>query len=128
MEVLSVVGFALTCVALLGIIRRTRPELAMPLTLSAGAIIFLMVADKLAAVLILVEDLSSIARLNVAYLTTIIKVIGVAYVTEFASQVCRDADEGALSAKVEFAGKVLVLLLAVPVVRAVMQAVLSIMA
>jgi stage III sporulation protein AD len=127
-EAFTIVGFALVCVVLLALVRQAKPEMAIPLTLGAVMAVFLMVADKLAAVFMLVEDLSHVARLNAAYLNVILKVIGVAYITEFGVQICRDAGESALSAKVEFAGKVLVLLLAVPVVRAVMHAVLSIMA
>jgi len=128
MEIFQVVGFALVGMSLLMLVRRTRPDIAGLLSLALGAAIFLMIVDKLAAVFVLVEDLSSLANLNMSYLTTIIRVIGVAYVAEFAAQVCKDADEGALGAKVEFAGKVVVLLLTVPIVRAVIQAVVRIMA
>lgn len=128
MEILQVIGIALVSASLLTLIRRARPDFAMPVSLAAGVLLFLLVADKLVAVFVLLEDLSSLARLDISYLTTVMKVIGVAYLAEFGAQVCKDADEGALGARVEFAGKVVVLLLTVPVVRAIMQAVLTIMA
>jgi len=54
-------------------------------------------------------------------MSLILKVIGIAYIAEFGAQVCRDAGEGAVAAKVELAGKALVLLLALPIVYAILD-------
>ena len=126
MEIMRVVGFALTGVALLGVIRRTRGDLAMPLSVVMAIGIFLSVSDKLAAVFALLEDLVSSIQSAGPYFATTAKVIGIAYVAEFGSQLCRDADEGALATKVEFAGKVFVLLLTIPVVQTTLRTVLNI--
>ena len=61
------------------------------------------------------------------YLDTVLRVIGVAYLAAFGGQVCRDAGEGALAAKVELAGKVLILAMSVPLMFALLDLILRIL-
>jgi stage III sporulation protein AD len=55
------------------------------------------------------------------FLTTVLKIIGIAYIVEFAAQVARDAQEGALAGKIELAGKVGIVILALPVISGVVE-------
>ena len=71
--------------------------------------------------------MSQEAGVNVIYLTTILKMTGIAWLTEFLCQICRDAGSGALAVKLEFAAKIAILLLAFPVLAAVMESVLAIL-
>ena len=59
------------------------------------------------------------------YMGTILKIVGVAYIADFGSQICRDAGEGALASKIEFAAKIIVLVMAVPIIVAVLQSLLK---
>lgn len=123
--VLQVVAFALVAAVLLVVVRQDRPELAVPLGLAAGALIFIFVAARISEVISVLGRLADRGGTEISYLGVVLRVIGVAYVAEFGAQVCRDAGEGALAAKVELAGKVAVLLLATPVVLAVLDLVLG---
>ena len=71
------------------------------------------------------RDLSSQANVNMVYMGTILKIVGVAYIADFGSQICRDAGEGALASKIEFAAKIIVLVMAVPIIVAVLQSLLK---
>ena len=51
--------------------------------------------------------------------------IGVAYLAEFGAQVCRDAGENSIAAKIEFAGKIIILIMAVPILMAVLESIIS---
>jgi stage III sporulation protein AD len=123
--VLQVVAFALVSAVLLVVVRQNRPELAVPLGLAAGALIFIFVAARLAEVIAVIGRVAEAGGTGISYLGVVLRVIGVAYVAEFGAQVCRDAGEGALAAKVELAGKLAVVLLAAPVVVAVLDLVLG---
>jgi stage III sporulation protein AD len=121
MEIIQIIGLGFVVTLLILIIKQQRPELALQLTLTLSAIIFLMVLTKLTVVLDLFRDLAEKANISQMYLNTILKIIGIAYVTEFGAQICRDAGEGAVAGKIEFAGKVLVIILAVPVIALVLD-------
>jgi stage III sporulation protein AD len=121
MDIIQIVGLGFVVTLLILIIKSQKPELAVQLSLTLAALIFLMVLAKISVVLTLFRDLADRANLSPVYLNTILKVIGIAYVTEFGAQVCRDAGEGAVAGKIEFAGKVLVMVMAVPVLALVLD-------
>lgn len=127
MEIAQVVGLAIVAVVLLVVVRPQRPEVAVLLSLTVGLVIFFMVAQRLAAVLDFLRDLARRAEVDTLYLNTILKIIGIAYIAEIGAQVCRDSGESAVASKVEFAGKVLILMLAVPIVLAILEAVMRLL-
>ncbi len=128
MEMAKIVGLGLVAVVLLAVIRPQRPELAVLLAAAAGAVILLLVLGRISGVLQLLNDLAVRANVNFHYLNLVLKIIGVAYLAEFGAQVARDAGEGAVASKLELAGKVIILALAVPIVSAVMEVVLKMLA
>ncbi len=121
MEIIQIIGLGFVVTLLILIIKQQRPEIAVQLGLTLSAIIFLMVLSKLNVVLDLFRDLAEKANVSQMYLNTILKIIGIAYVTEFGAQVCRDAGEGAVAGKIEFAGKILVMVMAVPIIALVLD-------
>lgn len=127
MEIAQVVGLAIVAVVVLLVIRRDRPEMAVLLSVVVGLVIFFMVAQRLAAVIDFLRDLAARARVDSLYLNTILKIVGIAYIAEIGAQVCRDAQETSVAAKVELAGKVLILVLAMPIVMAILEAVLRVL-
>src|SRR5690606_15123907 len=106
---------------------QSRPELAVLLSVAAGIIIFLRIAGHLRELVGVFEFLAAKAQINMVYLETVFRVMGVAYLTGFSAQICRDAGEGALALKLELAGKIIILFLAVPVMVAIMEMVLRIL-
>ncbi|MCL6449723.1 MAG: stage III sporulation protein AD [Acetobacteraceae bacterium] len=128
LDLFQVVGFGLVAALILVVLRQHRPEVALGLSLAVGAIIFLFLAGRLSSVIGVLGQVARRSQVSLAYLGTVLRVIGVAYLTEFGAQVCRDAGEGAVAAKVELAGKVAILLLAAPVVVAVLDLILRLLA
>lgn len=125
MEILPVVGIALAGTIMAVVVRQQRPELAVLLSLTVAIIIFWSVVGQIGSVVQVLRDLVERAGVSMFYLSTILKIVGIAYIADFGAQLSRDAGEGAVAAKIEFAAKVMVLVLAVPVVVAVLEAVLK---
>lgn len=121
MEILQIVGFGLVAAVLIVLLRQQKPEVALLISIAAGVIIFLFVLGKVGAVVNVLKDLAARANVNLMYLAAILKIVGIAYIADFGAQICRDAGEGALASKIEFAAKVLILVLAVPIIMAVLD-------
>jgi stage III sporulation protein AD len=121
MEILQVVGFGFIAVALLTVLKQQKPEIAVLLSIAAGVTIFLFVLGKVSSIVQVLESLARSADVNNFYLTTILKIVGIAYIGDFGAQVCRDAGESAIASKVEFAAKVLVLIVALPIVVGLLE-------
>jgi len=127
LEIFQIVGVAIVGMLVIAAVRQFRAEAALPLTLVVAITIFILLLDRLGLVFATLRDLASRADLNFLYLDTILKIIGIAYVAEFGAQVCRDAQESAVAAKVELAGKVLIMVLAVPIVVAILEVILQLL-
>ena len=103
------------------------PVLGVMVVLATGAIIFLKVLPQLAEVIRIFAQLADYAALNQGYLFTVFKVLGIAYVSEFAAQICRDAGQNALASKIEMAAKIGVMALAVPIMMSVLESIIQIL-
>ncbi|MNJ03061.1 Stage III sporulation protein AC/AD protein family protein [compost metagenome] len=61
------------------------------------------------------------------YLKTVLKIIGIAYIAEFGAQIVRDAGQESIASKIELAGKVLILVLAIPIISIIIETVMKLM-
>ncbi|NPV70861.1 MAG: stage III sporulation protein AD [Firmicutes bacterium] len=121
MEMVQVMGFSLVAVMLLAILREQRPEFAVGLSVVAGAAVFLLLLGRIGEVVGVIRDLASRAGISELYLSSVLRIAGVAYIAQFGAEVCRDAREAAIASKVELAGKVLILILAVPIIQGILE-------
>jgi stage III sporulation protein AD len=97
-------------------IKGYNPALAILISIAAGVIIFLMVLPMFAEIFGFVNHLGEMAGGLGAYTSLALRVIGVAYIAELGSSVCVDANETAIAAKIDLAGRVIILVMAMPVI------------
>ncbi|MFO7273549.1 MAG: stage III sporulation protein AD [Bacillota bacterium] len=127
MEILQIVGLGLLAGMLISVLRQHRPELAMQLSIAAGVMLFALMMARVLRVVEVIQTLATRASLEHAHVDTVLKIIGIAYIADFGAQVLSDAGEKAVATKVEMAGKVIILLLAVPIILAVLEAILNLL-
>lgn len=124
-DIVQIVSFALVATVLVVLLREHRPVLAMQLSIVVGVVIFLRLLNYLSAVFTALTDMTAGAGVSMVYLNTLLKIIGIAYIAEFGAQICRDAGESATAGKVEFAGKLFILVMALPLITAVLDTILK---
>lgn len=127
MEIVKIVAFVFVALSIVVIIRHENEAVAIQISTVVGVLLFLFMLTKITAILQLLQQLALKANIDFVYLNTIFKILGIAYLASFSSEICKDAGEGALAAKVEFAGKILILALSIPILMAVLQSILKIM-
>jgi len=127
MEIFKIVILGLVVTILIVIVRQQRPEYALQLSIMMGVIILAMMLGKINSILTVMKQLATRANINLLYMETVLKIIGIAYIAEFGAQICRDAGEGAVAGKIEFAAKVIVMVLAIPIIIAVFDTLLKIL-
>jgi stage III sporulation protein AD len=120
-DIFQIVIVGIIGVSLLIVVRQYRPEIALQLSIAIGIIIFLSVIGKINAIMVVLKDLAEQGNINMVYMGTVLKIVGIAYIAEFGAQICRDSGEGTVAAKVEFAAKILVLVLALPIIVSILQ-------
>jgi len=125
LEIVQIVVLALIATFFAVLLREQKPVYAMLIGTVAGVIIFLRLMGYLAAVIQFLTEITLQANISMIYLSTLLKIMGIAYLAEFGSQICRDAGEGVIAGKVEFAGKLLILVMALPLLAAVLETILN---
>lgn len=127
MDIIQIVGFGFISTVLIIILRQYKIELAILLSMAVGIMIFLQLIGPIQSVFAVLEELTQQANLELRYMDTLLKIVGIAYITEFGAQICQDAGEGAIAKKIELAGKIAIMLLAVPLVLTILETVLTLL-
>lgn len=123
MELLQIVSISCMVMIFSLVIKRDRPELALLLSMALAAMIFFIMLGKLKIVWDLFQGMAERAHIHPLYLQILLKVMGIAYIAEFGAQICRDAGEGTIAGKIEFAGKIFIVILAVPLISQVLESI-----
>ncbi len=126
MEIIQIVGIGIIATILSVVLKQQKPEFALQVSIVTGLLIFIFVISKLNYVIEVLNNLAKRVDMDLLYFSTILKVIGVAYIAEFGAQIARDAGEGAIASKIELAGKVLIMVLAVPVLTSLLDLIIKI--
>ena len=127
MSIFQILGCGFLVLILWLVLQQYKSNLSIFVVIAFGLVLFLSMAGQLQALLQTLLQLSEQAGVNVIYLTTIFKIIGIAWLTEFLCQVCKDAGSSSLAVKLEFAAKLTILLLAFPILTAVLESILTIL-
>lgn len=121
MEILKIVALALTGVILAALMKTIHKEISIYIILATVIILFLSIIDKLTDIFLFFEGIYGDITYGKIFFPVILKVLAVAYITDFAAQMCKDAGEGAVGSKVELAGKVIIFYLAMPILTAILE-------
>lgn len=125
---MRLVGFGLVVVVLLVVLGQFQQRpLALVVRLGAVAVLLLAVLGPLDQVLVALNRLVALSHVRGLYLTVLLKVVGIAYLATLGAQLAQDVGEQAVATKIELAGKVLILVLAVPVVTAIVRLLLRLL-
>lgn len=125
MDIVKVIGVAFVSIIVISMIKSQKPEFATYASLIGGAIILFMIIGELAPIIKMLQGLSDKLGVSSKFLGILLKITGIAYLTEFGSNVCKDAGEVAISSKVELAGKVLIISLSIPILLTLIETLLE---
>lgn len=120
-ELIRIVGIALTGGFLALTVRRSRPELAVMLSLITSVIILAEVIEGVGGITKELRELVEECGIDIRYFAIAVKAAGMAYVAQFAAEILRDSGENAVASKVEAAGKICILALTLPVMSSFLR-------
>lgn len=121
MNVIQIVSLALIATFLIIILKQYKPEFAILVSLVACIFIILFAFEKVQIIINLLNDLIAASGINKTFFEILLKITGIAYIVELASSLCTDAGEKAIASKIEFAGKVLIVTMSVPIITTLVE-------
>ena len=113
--IIGVVG-AVLAVQLKG----TKEEYAVYISVAAGILLLSFIAGRLEVFVQAVEQAASYVNIDSGYLSIMMRMIGITYIAEFSSGICRDAGYQTLAGQIEIFGKLTILVLGMPVLTALL--------
>ena len=127
MEIIQVAFFGFTALFIFLLLKDNKSQVGFLVILAAGIGIFLYMIGQLADVIEFIKDIANKANIDTVYIGIVLKILAIAYITSFCSEICKDSGAGSIGSKVEFAGKIMILGLAVPILMAVLNSILQIL-
>ena len=127
MDIVKIVGIGIIAVIIITIIKKYKPEFAIYVSILAGIIIFFMVFENLSGIIDLINDLTLKSNVNSDFIKILLKITGIAFLAEFAVQICMDLGESALANKVDLGGKVIIISLSIPILSSLIETVVQIL-
>ena len=117
----KIIGIAFIGLISYLLIKNTKPDIAPLLLISVGATMLILLSDTIVNVINVFTNLSSQAGLPENILSSLLKIIGIGYLTEYASELCKDSDCSSLGKKIELAGKLVILVSTLPIITSVIH-------
>ncbi len=127
MDIVKIIGVGLISVILIIIIKQYRPEFAIYISIGAGVIIFTLISGKLAGIIEVLKNFASKTSVNYDFILLLLKITGIAILTEFAVSICKDSGESAIANKIDLGGKVIIMSMSVPILSSLVQIVINIL-
>lgn len=125
--IFKIIGIALiTCVTCL-IIKPVRPDFAVFISIVGGIIIIFFLLSYLSGILDIFNNIFEISGINGSLYGVIFKIIGVGYLTEFTASICSDTGNNSLGDKVLLGGKIIILVMALPIVTSILDIVMELL-
>ncbi|MEG1447752.1 MAG: SpoIIIAC/SpoIIIAD family protein [Oscillospiraceae bacterium] len=125
MNIFSLTGLCLTAIFVCLLLRQYRPEYSLFISLGVGAVILLSVLSDLKPIIASINDFFGRTGLPRGYITILLKSLGICYITELGTDICKDAGESAIATKLEIAGKISVIAISMPLFGDIISIVVS---
>lgn len=119
--ILKICAAAIAGLIIISIIRIYKPEFTVEAVLCTSVLLLWFALDGLKLAFTYMENLYGRLTYGKDYFPIIIKVLVIAYITEFTSALCEDAGEKSIGTKIELAGKISIFFVAVPVFKSLLN-------
>ena len=128
MEVIfKIIGLALVIVVAVIVVKQTKPELALLVGLAGSVVMFFYIIDMLEQAFGVFSFILESTKLDAELFVVLLKIVGIGYLTEFAANICNDSGNGSVASKIMLAGKLAIFILAIPIIKNIIEILASIM-
>ncbi len=127
MEFIKIIGIGLIALIIIILLKQYKPEFAIYISLLTGVLILLLVMDELSGIINLLQTFANKVSINSTFLKLLIKITGIAFLSEFAVSICKDAGETAVASKIEIGTKIIIISMSIPIISSLLEIILSVL-
>ena len=126
-DVIKIIGIGLLALIIIVILKQYKPEFAIYVSMIAGVLILVLSIQNLSGIINLLQSLANKTYINKSFLSILLKITGIAFITEFAVSICSDAGEKAIASKIEIGSKVIIIAMSIPIITSLLELVIEIL-
>ena len=126
-EIIKIIGIGIVALVIVVILKQYRPEYAIYISIIAGVLILFMAQEKLSGIINLLQSISNKTYINKEFLGILLKITGIAIITEFAVSICADSGEKAIATKIEIGSKVIIIAMSIPIISSLLELIIEIL-
>lgn len=127
MDIVKIIGIGLISIIIIAILKQYRPEFGIYVSLIAGILILSLIITKISGIIELLKSLANKNFINNKFLILLIKITGIAILTEFMVSICKDSGETAIANKVDLGGKVIIMSMSIPIMSSLLETIIKIL-
>lgn len=127
MEFIKIIGIGIISVIIIIILKQYKPEFTIYISIISGIIILFLVMDKLTGIINLLINLSNKCGTSNEFIVILLKITGIAILTEFAVSICKDSGENAIANKIDLGGKIIIISISIPIITALLELMITIL-
>lgn len=127
MEIIKIIGIAFIALIIIIMLKQYRPEYAIFISILTGILILFLVMDRLTGIINLIETIQDKFSINTQFIALLIKITGIAFLSEFAVGVCKDSGESAIASKIEIGSKIIIISMSIPIISSLLEIILKIL-
>ncbi len=126
-EIIKIVGIGLIALVIAIVLKQYRPEYAIYVSIVVGILILVFIMSKITGIINLLKSISDKTYINKQFLSILLKITGIAIITEFAVSICTDAGEKAIASKIEIGSKVIIIAMSIPIISSLLELIIEIL-
>lgn len=105
-----------------------KKEYATYISVAIGLLIFICIISRLEIIIGMIREVTGYISIDTTYFSTLFKILGVTYVAEFSAAICKDTGHQTLASQIEVFGKLTILVLALPILLALLKTIAEFLA
>ncbi len=127
MEIFQLIGIAFITAVTALILKSAKPELAFAVTIAGSIILLLFVFDLLKDAVSVFREIATVTGIDSSLIKILLKMIGIGYLVEFSAGILNDFGQNSLADKLVFCGKIIVLVLGIPILESVLSLIVQLL-
>ena len=127
MDITQIIGIGLIAVIISIVLKENKPEFAIFVSIIVGIIIIVGLLPNITNIINYIENIADKTNINLNFVNILIKITGIAILSEFPVSVCNDSNEKAIGSKIDIGGKILIISMSLPIIKALLDVIIKIL-
>ena len=127
MDIVKIIGIGLISLIIIIILKQYKPEFAVYVSIIAGILIIALTIGQISGIIDILKNLANKTTINNQFLVLLIKITGIAILTEYTVSICKGSGESAIASKVDFGGKIVIMSMSIPIISSLLETIIKVL-